>query len=698
MTDGYVENEEMEEVAQLSPIETLLQFAASENIAFDLDEDTLEEIGMDAEDDYKADNGSRTDLEANWKKWLDTATQVKEEKSYPWEDAANVKYPLLGEAAFQFNARAFPAIIPGKQIVKATVTGKDADGEKMERAERVADHMSYQLTDEIAGWEESMDRALLVLPVVGCFFKKTYWDVRKNRPESKVVWAQDLVVNNDFENVDIEDVPVISEPFELFPKAIMDKMRTGQWLDVELSYDEKEEEDVDYGQSEEFVEQHREIDLDGDGYPEPYIVTFHVDSTKVVKIVPRYDEDNIMVLRRGELVSVGQIFREWEEMNRAIDLSNQQSMAMQEDIARTGQVVPAFVPQDPIPAPDVSGWQVATIKGDCLYTKYYFLPSPSGSFYEMGLGEITQSIGETIDTSINQMLDASTLANIQGGFKEKAAKVPAGVKRIKAGEWVDVECSGGTLQDSFLPFNFRGPTPAGFNLLSFLLDAGKGLTSVQDIMTGESNPNETATTTMIKREEGAQVFNAVYKRVYRSFKRELSKIYRLNAKYLQEKTYFNILDNERAVAKQDYTIDETDIQPVADPTVSSLGQRLGQAEALMQFVGDPDFDARTIKRNYLEAAQVTNIDAFMPPVDPNAPPSPQMVIQFEAMQEELNKLKAEVVEKRTKAVLNIATAEEKGAKVELETISALKEQTDDQGRVGGVESQPANPKSAEGGS
>jgi chaperonin GroES len=39
-----------------------------------------------------------------------------------------------------------------------------------------------------------------------------------------------------------------------------------------------------------FLEQHRLWDLDDDDYPEPYIVTVHKESQKVVRIVARYRE------------------------------------------------------------------------------------------------------------------------------------------------------------------------------------------------------------------------------------------------------------------------------------------------------------------------------------------------------------------------------------------------------------------------
>jgi hypothetical protein len=43
----------------------------------------------------------------------------------------------------------------------------------------------------------------------------------------------------------------------------------------------------------EFIEQHTYLDLDDDGYREPYMVTFHRKSGKIVRITARFDEDTI---------------------------------------------------------------------------------------------------------------------------------------------------------------------------------------------------------------------------------------------------------------------------------------------------------------------------------------------------------------------------------------------------------------------
>ena len=43
------------------------------------------------------------------------------------------------------------------------------------------------------------------------------------------------------------------------------------------------------------LEQHTYLDLDQDGYSEPYIVTVELDSHKVLRIIPRFNGDSVIV-------------------------------------------------------------------------------------------------------------------------------------------------------------------------------------------------------------------------------------------------------------------------------------------------------------------------------------------------------------------------------------------------------------------
>jgi len=176
---------------------------SSNNIADELSDEQLKKIGTEVYDGYETDLKSRALWEKDLEKWTKLALQIVDEKTFPWKGASNVKYPLLSTAAMQFNARAYPSLVPAdNKVVKCRTIGSDFDGQKAERARRVGLHMSYQVTEEMEGWEEDMDRLLLILPITGTAFKKTYWDSSSQKNCSKLVYPTDLVVNYWAKNIE----------------------------------------------------------------------------------------------------------------------------------------------------------------------------------------------------------------------------------------------------------------------------------------------------------------------------------------------------------------------------------------------------------------------------------------------------------------------------------------------------------------
>ena len=168
----------------------------TDNVASLLSEKTLSAIGSMVCDGFDTDLASRSPWEKDLTMWTKLALQVSEEKTFPWPNAANIKFPLLATAAMQFAARAYPSLVPSQgDIVKCKVLGRDPDGSKEARAKRVSTHMSNQVMYEMDDWEEDMDKLLLSLPIAGTCFKKTYWNAAKQQNCSKLVLPKYLVVN-----------------------------------------------------------------------------------------------------------------------------------------------------------------------------------------------------------------------------------------------------------------------------------------------------------------------------------------------------------------------------------------------------------------------------------------------------------------------------------------------------------------------
>lgn len=193
----------------VSPDEFIAWVTQAPNIAVDLTEDERNKIARQAVDDWRLDRDSMADWLAKAEKAIGLATLVKEKKDYPFENAANVKYPLITSAALQFNARAYPAIVPDDRVVKAKVWGRDPDGTKAARGDRVSEFMSFQLSTKIEEWESETDKLLVVLPIVGDVYRKWWFDEVEGRPRCRLVEPGKLIVNSKAKT--IADAPRLTE-------------------------------------------------------------------------------------------------------------------------------------------------------------------------------------------------------------------------------------------------------------------------------------------------------------------------------------------------------------------------------------------------------------------------------------------------------------------------------------------------------
>jgi chaperonin GroES len=593
----------------------------SVNIADELDADKLKKIGEEARTGFDTDLESRDEWEKMLDQWTNLAKQTIERKNFPWPDASNVKYPLLSTAAMQFAARAYPSLIPSDgQVVKSKVVGKDPTGEKTAQAEAVSRYMSYQLLEEMDGWEEDMDKMLIMLPIVGTVFKKTYWDPITEKNCSKVVLPKDLVVNYWAKN--LREAERVSEVLEINSRQKKERELAGIWKEVDVgnpsNTDGGQFKNGDLPRSDDttpyvYIEQHTYLDLDGDGLKEPYIITFHKQTSQVVRIAPRFDEDS-MHFNKPE--------KETEE--------------------------PKVIKFDPIQ----------------YYTKFGFVPNPDGSFYDIGFGVLLGPLNESVNTLINQLVDSGTLNNLQSGFLGKGLRLRMGETRFTPGEWKVVNGTGDDLKKQIVPLPSKEPSNVLFELMGALITSGKELASVAEIFVGKMpGQNTPATTTMASIEQGMKVFTAVYKRLYRSLQEEFKKLYRLNGVYLNPNTYKDIVD--MAVGPDDFKLDNYNICPGADPTAVSQTEKLMKAQGLMEMLGmGMPLDPLKVMIRILEAQEQPNWQELIPQeimASGQIPqqPDPKMMEMQMKMQVEQQKAQTQIQAQAQKGELEKRSAETK---------------------------------------
>lgn len=549
----------------------LTKLSGLDNVASVLDEDELTKLGAKVSREYKIDRDSRDSWEKGARRAMDLAKQKKEAKSYPWPDASNVKYPLLTTSALQFAARAYPAIVDGQNVVKCKVSGADPQGMKASAAQRVGEYLSYQLLYEVPGWEDDLDTALHQIPIIGCAFKKTYPDrMAKCGYRSDLISAFDLVVNQRAKS--LETVPRITHVFPLYPHEIGERKRSGWFLDVELGLGE-EGDDQDAPHM--FLEMHCWHDLDGDGTPEPWIVTVHEKTERVVRVKPCFTMDRLTLDKeRGVIVR---------------------------------------------------------IKRMDYFTCIPFIPDPEGGFYPVGFGHLLEPLSDVIDTTINQMIDAGTLQNAGGGFVGGGVSLGKGKSevRITPGVYRRVESAGPDLRQAIVHHEHPGPSQVLFNLLGMIVEAGKDVAAVKDILSGEMPKGATATGTMAVIEQGLKVFTAIYKRIYRALGREYRLIFEINKAYGDQQRYLSFFDMPPEMIANDFNGD-MDIVPVSDPNNITDMQRLAKAQfVLEQSAGgqNPVVDHFAATKRAFEAARIENVEELL------KQPQPDPVQQAGAMAE-----------------------------------------------------------------
>lgn len=670
--------------------------AKAPNLCDHFDDEDLQTLGEWVYRGYERDKLSRAPWERRMEAAMDLAMQVQKDKNFPWPGCANVVFPLVTIAALQFSSRSYGNIIQGTDVVKYRVVGQDPDQHLRDQADRISKHMSWQVLEEDTGWEEQHDRLLINLGIVGCNFIKTYYSPQAKCSVSELVMARDFVL--DYWAKSVENCARKTQIIPMYRNEIYERVVNRTFRDVlneewftsapaqppsdRIEQSNRQglappqpDEDTPFR----MLEQHRLLDLDQDGYYEPYAVTIESQSKKVVKLVSRWERE--------------------------------------EDIDRT----------------DFPGMRhrIRRIKPTEYFTKYGFIPAPDGGIYDIGFGIFLGPLNESVNTGINQLLDCGTMSNSNGGFLGRGVKIRGGVYTMAPWEWKRVDSTGDDLRKSMVPFETREPSDVMFKLLGLLIEYTDRIAGTTDPMVGvnpgQNTPAETSRNTM---EQGMKVYSGIFKRVWRSMKEEFKKRHQLNAIFLQSKQRFG--NAEAYVNQEDYRSNPDLVVPAADPNVVSDGQRMAQATAMMEVSHQvPGFNIPDVVKNWLRALKIDAIDLFYPGPDKVPPlPNPKAALEqlkLQGVQMKLehdkqmfvmelmsarNKTQAEIVKIYAEVGKLLAETQTEKIKAKVEAFSAMvdafkahsemlsqqieaasggKSDGDKPGGMGGVETQPSNP-------
>ncbi len=607
----------------------------SPNICNELSDEDLSLISEWCWEGFCRDKSSRSAWEKRMNASMDLAMQVSQAKSFPWPNCSNIIFPLVSIASLQFSTRSYANLIQGTDVVHYRVIGDDDEtGQLAAQAQLISDHMSWQVLEEDQAWEEQHDRLFINLAIVGCAFIKTRYSEALRHNVSELVMARDLVV--DYFAKSIESAVRKTQVIQIYRNEIWERCKRGVYRDVtdeawfkapallgaidetnRMEHDQRvgislPEGDMDTPFT--CLEQHRFLDLDGDGYAEPYIVLMESSSHAILRIVARVERiEDVETNKEGEIISI-----------RAAE----------------------------------------------YFTKYSFIPAPDGGIYDMGFGVLLGPLNETVNTAINQIFDAGTSNMLGGGFAATGARLKSGTYTRTPGEWKIVKGAGDDIRKALVNFPEIPISNVLFQLISLVIQYADRLAGTVSTVVGE-NPgqNTPATTYQGMVEQGMQIYRSIFKRVWRSMKEEFKKLALLNVRYLPIRQNFG--SPNQVIRRDDYKINPDYIVPVADPNLVSDQQRIQRASALRQSAYSvPGYNMEEVERQWLKAMGITEIPKIYPGAyskfaQQHPLPNPKMQVE----QTKLQGLQMKVEYDKWKTVVQLQAAQKK-VNAEIEFLDA----------------------------
>lgn len=568
-------------LAEQEQAQNIQTAAENHNLAENMDEGLIREVGQEIHNGFADDEGTRTEWLKQHTLWLSLYMQQDYAEngntSRGW--GATESLPILTEACDQFQARTYKTFFPNDSFVSAVPMRRTAQNrhELEERAKRVGDHMSYQLSFKDRSYREDKDSLFLGVAVHGSFFTKTYFNEKTGAPKVDNVRPTDLIVNYNVGPVRIENLRRKTHIIYTTVGETEDLMNQGFFVDSAkaATYDEgnngynvrvDETQGLQRPSSSKIsrdagavlAEQHFYLDLDGNGEYRPYIGTIDLTSKKLLRLVVGYDAD-----------PMGNPLQDYEQVQ--------------------------------------------------YFTHYKFKNNPDG-FYGLGLGHSIGDLNSAANIMLRQTMDAATLANDgnNSGFFSDRLGIEGDTIELELGKYRKVPDMGGNLRDAIMQMQFGGPNQALIELMDAIDTRAQRLGSTTEATTGTPSRAEQPTTYLAAIEQGLEQFSSVQMRLANSLSDELQKIYRLNRLYLPLVDYYVVNDGPEQITRADYAEDMM-VAPVFDPKFSTQTQKMVRAQTELQAAlqnpvnqGRPEVLDAAFRR-YYEAIDAENIDELVPP-------------------------------------------------------------------------------------
>jgi hypothetical protein len=538
------------------------------NLAEEFDEALLDTLANEYLDLIDVDREARKERDKQYEEGLRRTGLGKDAPGgATFDGASKVVHPVMAEACVDFAASSSRELLPPDGIVKSEIKG-EADRKRLEIADRKADFMNWQLTEQVPEYRDEMEQILTQLPLGGSQYFKWRFDAEQKRPVCEWVPIDNILLpyaaSNFYTSQRVTEVQDITED------VYQQRIEQGIYRDLDnMNYSS----DIDADQQTRAKQANDKIE--GVSIPSK-----NVDGVRRVFEVTcflRLDDDGESGGARAPYIM-------------SIDESS-------------GKVLSLY-----------RNWAYGDEKLTKLdwYVEFKFIPWRGA--YAIGLPHLIGGLSAALTGALRALLDAAHINNSQTMLKLKGGRISGQNDRIEPTQVLEIEGAPGVddVRKLAMPLPFNQPSSVLFNLLGWLTDAAKGVVTTAEEKIGDANANTPVGTTQALIEQGAKVFSSIHARLHRSQAKSLAILSRINHWYLEE------MDNESGteIEVRDFAANN-DIRPVSDPNIFSETQRLAQAQAVLQMAGSAPqlYDLRAAHRRVLKQLKVPAINEILPDPD-----------------------------------------------------------------------------------
>ena len=471
--------------------------------------------------------------------------------------ANKVVHPMLVEACVDFSARFMKEIFPPNGPVKSKIYG-EADKEKVEKAERKAAFMNWQTTQQMPEFRSELEQLSTQLPLGGGQYMKFMWNPQHRRPQAEFVPIDDVYLP--FAATNFYTAERKTHVQYITKMEYHKRVKAGMYIDVDLGYPD----DPEFSKA----------TIANDKIEGRVATSYNEDGLRTIFEVYTYlefDDEQLSPYIISIDKSTGKalaLYRNWEpddDLRRELD------------------------------------WIV----------EFPFVPWRGA--YPIGLTHMIGGLSGAATGALRALLDSAHIQNMPTLLKLKGG--PGG-QTINLQPTEVVEMEGGALIDDVrklaMPMPFNPPSPVLFQLLGFLVDAGKGVIQTSFEKLSDQNPNQPVGTTMALIEQGMVVFSSIHSRLHNAMARCFKILHRINSAYLTEED-IEAQSDDLEIDPSDFD-GPLDVVPVSDPAIFSEAQRFAQVQAIMQRAAmvPQMYDPRKIEELFLRTLKVPANEVLQP--------------------------------------------------------------------------------------